>query len=330
MQACIYESYGTADVVRLGEVARPRVKAGEVLVKVHAAGVTTADWRFRAAAFPRGSQLAGRLMLGLFRPRNPVLGMDFAGVVAAVGKNVTRFQVGDRVFGATSPMRRGAHAEYAVVKESGAIVRTPAGLTDQQAAAIPFGGTSALAFLRDFGRVRPGQRVLIVGGSGSVGTWAVQLARHLGAEVTAVSSTRNLELVRSLGAHRVVDYTAGDPLGDEGKTYDLIFDTVGVTSFASSRDRLSPQGTYLPLNPGPKEMWQGLLTSRSKGKRVKAAISGNTRAGLEVLVELIETGALKPIIDRVYPMARIADAHRHVEGRHKRASVVIDIVPAAA
>jgi NADPH:quinone reductase-like Zn-dependent oxidoreductase len=330
MQACIYEAYGAADVVTLGDVERPTVKAGEVLVKVHAAGVTTADWRFRAAAFPTGFKLAGRLMLGLFRPRNPVLGMDFAGTVAAVGKNVTRFQIGDRVFGATSPMRRAAHAEYVVVAESGAIARTPAGLSDQEAAAIPFGGSSALAFLRDFGRLRAGQRVLIVGGSGSVGTWAVQVARHLGAEVTAVCSSGNLELVRSLGAHHTVDYTSGDVLGDPNKKYDLIFDTIGVTSCASCRDRLADDGTYLPLNSGVREIWQALLTSRSKGKRVKYAVSGNTRVGLETLAGLVESAVLKPVVDRVYPMAQIAEAHRHVEGRHKRGSVVISIVPAAA
>jgi NADPH:quinone reductase-like Zn-dependent oxidoreductase len=325
MQACIYEAYGPADVVRLGDVERPTVKARQVLVKVNAAGVTTADWRFRAAAFPPGFKLAGRLMLGVFRPRNPVLGMDFAGTVAAVGKDVTRFRIGDRVFGATSPMRRAAHAEYAVVEESGAIVRTPAGLTDQQAAAIPFGGTAALAFLRDFGRLRPGQRVLIVGASGSVGTWAVQLARHLGAEITAVCSARNLELVRSLGAHHVVDYAAGSPLGEGDERYDLIFDTVGVTSFASCRDKLAEGGTYLPLNPGLREMWQGAVTSRSKGKRVKAAMSQITQAGLEALVGFVESAVLEPVVDHVYPMAQIAEAHRHVEGRHKRGSVVISI-----
>ena len=330
MQACIHETYGTADVVRLGEVERPTVKAREVLVKVHAGGVTSADWRLRAAAFPPGFKLAGRLMFGLFRPRNRVLGMDFAGTVAAVGRDVTRFRIGDRVFGATSPMRRAAHAEYAVVEESGAIVRTPVGLTDQEAAAIPFGGNAALAFLRDFGRLRPGQRVLIVGGSGSVGTWAVQIARHLGAEVTAVCSARNLELVRSLGAHDVVDYTSSEPLGPPGEKYDLIFDTIGVTSFASCRDKLAENGTYLPLNPGPREMWQALLTSRSKGKRVKYGLSQNTRAGLETLVGLVESSVLKPVIDRVYPMAQIADAHRHVEGRHKRGIVVINIDALAA
>jgi NADPH:quinone reductase-like Zn-dependent oxidoreductase len=327
MQACIYKEYGPADVVTLGEVAKPVVKADEVLVRVHAASVTTADWRFRAAAFPRGFKLAGRLMLGLFRPRNPVLGMDFSGTVAAVGKNVTRFRVGERVFGATSPMRRGAHAEYLTVKESGAIISKPASLTDQEAASIPFGANSALAFLRDFGRLQPGQRVLIVGASGGVGTWAVQLARHLGAEVTAVCSARNLELVRSLGAHHVVDYASG-AIAEAGQQYDLIFDTVGVTTFAGCKGALTEKGVYLPLNSGLREIGQALFTSRSRGKRVKYAVSSNTREGLETIVKLIEAGVLKSVVDQVYPMAQIADAHRHVEGRHKRGSVVLTMAAA--
>lgn len=321
MQACIYEEYGSADVVRLGDVERPAVKASEVLVRVGAAAVTTADWRFRAAAFPTGFKLLGRLMLGLLRPRNPVLGMDFAGTVVATGKAVTRFQVGDRVFGATSPMRRGAHAEFVSVHESGAVIKTPAALTDQQAAAIPFGGSSALAFLRDFGRLRRGQRVLIVGASGAVGSWAVQLARHLGAEVTGVCSARNLELVRSLGAHHVIDYNAR-PIAQGDQRYDLVFDTVGVTTFAGIRPSLAERGTYLPLNSGLREIGQALVTSR-RAQRVKYAVSANTREGLETLVQLIEVGALRPVVDHVYPMAQIAQAHRHVEGRHKSGSVVL-------
>lgn len=322
MQACIYEQYGPAEVVKVGQVERPVVKADEVLVRVHATSVTTADWRFRAAAFPRGFRLMGRLMLGLFRPRNPVLGMDFAGVVEATGKDVTRFRVGERVFGAASPIRRGAHAEYVAVKASGAIVSTPACLGDEEAAAIPFGGNSALAFLRDFGRLRAGQRVLVVGASGGVGVWAVQIARHLGAEVTGVCSARNVDLVRSLGAHHVVDYTSG-AIAEKGEKYDLIFDTVGVTTFDGCKDALSERGIYLPLNSGVTEIAQAILTAWSTGKRVKYAVSQNTRESLELIVNLIQSGALRPVIDLVYPMDQIAEAHRHVEGRHKRGSVVV-------
>jgi len=243
MQACIYEEYGSPEVVKLAEVAKPGIAADEVLVRVRTASVTTADWRLRAASFPRVFWLPGRLWLGLFRPRNPILGMDFAGVVEATGHDVTRFRVGDRVFGSASAMRRGAHAEYVAVRESDAIIHTPASIGDADAAAIPFGANTALAFMRDIGRVQPGQRVLIIGASGGVGVWAVQLARHLGAEVTGVCSARNVELVRELGAHHVVDHTAG-PLLRDGKTYDLILDTVGVTSFAACQHALTERGVF--------------------------------------------------------------------------------------
>lgn len=322
MQACVYERYGSADVVRLGEVATPGVKSDQVLIRVRASAVTTADYRFRASIFPRPFWLAGRLMLGLFRPRNPVLGMDFSGVVEAIGSAVTRFRVGDAVFGATDPMSRGAHAEYLAMPESGTIIQKPEPLTHQEAAAIPFGANCALAFLRDVARVQPGQRVLILGASGAVGVWAVQLARHLGAEVAGVCSTRNVELVRSLGAHQVLDYTAGS-LFTDGKTYDLIFDTAGVTSFAECRAALSDNGTYLPLESGLREMGQALFTSLCGGKKVKLSVSKNTRQSLVQIVELIASGALTPVVDQVYPMQDIANAHRHVESRHKRGSVVV-------
>lgn len=324
MQACVYEEYGAADVVRVGQVETPEAAAGEVLVAVRATSVTTADWRFRAAAFPSPFGLAGRLMLGLFRPRNPVLGMDFSGIVEAVGGNVTRFRVGDHVFGATSAMRRGAHAAYVAIPESGVIIHKPSSLSHYEAAAIPFGACSALAFIRDFGRVQPGQRVLVVGASGGVGVWAVQLARHFGAEVTAVCSTQNVELVRALGAHHVVDYTKTAFARERG-AYDLIFDTVGATTFADCEDALVENGTYLPLNCGPTEIAQALLTWMRGGKTVKYAVSSNTRDGLTTIAGLLETGVLEPVIDRVYPMDQIADAHRRVEGRHKRGSVIVSV-----
>jgi NADPH:quinone reductase-like Zn-dependent oxidoreductase len=329
MQACIYETYGSAEVVKLGEVATPEPAAGEVLVSVRATSVTTADWRFRASAFPKVFWLPGRLMAGLLRPRNRVLGMDFSGVVAAVGRDVTRFRVGDSVFGATNPFRRGAHAEYLAVEEAGAIVHKPAALSHEDAAAIPFGACSAQAFMGEFAAVKPGQRVLVVGASGGVGVWAVQIARQLGAEVTAVCSTRNVELVRSLGARHVVDYTRG-AVTPAGETYDVIFDTVGVTTFNACKPALTNTGIYLPLECGVREMVQALLTLRSGGKRLKYAVSANTRERLELTLRQIEAGALRPVIDQVYPMEQIAAAHRHVEGRHRRGSVVVAIGSLAA
>lgn len=323
MQACIYETYGAADLVQVAEVDKPDIRPDELLVQVRAAAVTTADWRFRASEFPRVFWLLGRLMTGLLRPRNPVLGMDFSGVVEAVGSDVTRYRVGDRVFGSTDAMRRGAHAEYVAVRETAAIVRKPAHLSDEQAAAIPFGANTALAFLRDFAKLRAGERALIVGASGGVGVWALQLARHLGAEVTAVCSARNAELVRSLGAQHVVDYAAQGGIFEAGDAYNLILDTVGVTSFDACRTALATHGTYLPLNAGLREIVQALLTWRSTGKRVTFRVSGNTRESLEDVVDLIERGVWKPVVDRVYPMHDIAAAHRHVESRHKRGSVII-------
>jgi len=318
MQACIYEQYGPPDVVTIREVAKPTPRAGEVLVRVRASSVTTADWRFRTSTFPGIFWLPGRLMLGLLRPRNGILGMDFSGVVESVGEGVTRFRAGDAIFGATSFPRLGAHAEYLVVPANGAVIPKPAFLTDAQAAAIPFGGNSALAFLRDFGALTRGQRVLVIGASGGVGVWAVQIARHLGAEVTAVCSARNHELVRSLGAHHVADYAdAAVPPGE----YDLIFDPIGATTFDGCKSSLSAKGTYLPLNNGLRGIVRSLFT-----RRIKIAISANTQAGLEEIVALIEKGALKPVVDRVYPMAEIAAAHRHVEGRHKRGSVIVAMV----
>jgi NADPH:quinone reductase-like Zn-dependent oxidoreductase len=324
MQACIYERYGAAEVVRLAEVAKPGIKANEVLVRVRATSVTTADWRFRSATFPGVFWLPGRLMLGLLRPKKAILGMDFSGVVEAAGPSVTRFRVGDEIFGAVSWQRLGAHAEYLAVSESDAIIHKPAFLTHQQAVAIPFGANAALAFLQDFAALRPGQRVLIVGASGGVGSWAVQLARHFGAEVTGVCSARNVELVRGLGAHHVIDYTSG-PLSRNGETYDLIFDTIGVTTFAACKDALSEKGVYLPLTNGLREIVQALFTSRSSGKKVKFGFSQNTRQGLTTIVGLIESGALKPVIDSIYPMAQIVEAHRRVEGRHKRGSVIVTV-----
>lgn len=323
MKACVYEEYGAPDVVSVAEVAMPSPKPGELLVKVAAASVTTADWRFRAANFG-GFAIAGRLLVGVFRPRHRVLGMDFAGEVSAVGAGVSSFRVGERVFGSAT---RGAHAEYVTVRADGAVTRTPSGLSDEAAAAVPFGANSALAFLRDFGGVRAGQRVLVVGASGGVGVWAVQIARHLGAEVTGVASAKNHELVRSLGAARALDY-GRDAYLEPGSGYDLIFDTLGATTFAQARPALASSGTYLPLTAGFREIVQSIATRFGGGPRVKFAISANTRALLEANAALLAAGTLHPVVDEVFPMGRITDAHRRVESRHKRGSVIVRMAAA--
>lgn len=321
MKAAIYKHYGTADVLEIGEIGRPTIADNQVLVKVRASAVTTADWRIRASAFPAYAWLPGRLMFGLFAPKNKVLGSDFAGDVVSVGKAVTRFAPGDAVFGFAGS---GAHAEYVAIAEDGPMAPKPDTLGYDEAAAVPFGALSALVFLRDFARIKPGQKVLINGASGGVGVFAVQLARHFGAEVTGVASTANLDLVRSIGADHAIDYTAED-FASNGKTYDLIFDTVGKTTFSGVRHALTPEGIFLPIEFGLREIGQSLITSMTGGKRVKIGVSGDTRADLAVIAELLAQGTIRPVIDGRYPLARIADAHRRVETRHKTGSVVVMI-----
>lgn len=319
MKAAVYERYGAAEVVEIKDVPRPAIGDDQVLVRVYATTVTTADWRFRASAFPGILWLPGRMVAGLFSPKNPILGMEFAGRVVARGSNVTRFGLGDEVFGFAD---MGAHAEYVAVDAAGAITRMPGGLGYDEAAAVPFGALSALVFLRDFAKVKPGQKVLIAGASGGVGVFAVQLAKHLGAHVTGVCSTANTELVLSLGADRVIDYTKED-YAAAAEAYDLVLDTAGTTSFARARRVLKPHGVFLPIEFGAREIAQAALTRLGGGRRVLIGISGDSRQDTEHLAGLLETGEIRPVVDSRYPFERIADAHRRVESRHKRGSVVV-------
>jgi len=321
MRAAYYERYGAADVVAIRDLPRPAIGPNDVLVKVAASAVTTADWRLRAAAFDGVMWLPGRLMVGLFRPRRRVLGHDFAGEVVAIGERVGNFAVGDRVMGFAPG---GAHAEYLAMAQDGAIVAMPEGIGAEQAAAIPFGACTALVFLRDFAKVRAGERVLVNGASGAVGVHLVQIARLFGAHVTAVASTDNLDLLRTLGADDVVDYTAADALA-EGRHYDVVVDTVGKMRFREVRRRLSPAGRFLPLEFGLTEMMQALWTRLRGGRRVIVGVSGDTREDLAFLAAKLADGSVRPVIDGVYPLARIAEAYRRVEGRHKRGSVVLSI-----
>lgn len=316
MRAVIHERYGGADALKIGAVDRPEISGNEVLIRVYASSVTTADWRIRAAAFPGYAWLPGRVMFGLFRPRHKVTGMEFAGRVVAKGQGVTRFKGGDAVFGLVP---RGAHAEYLAIREDAAIAAKPEVLGYDAAATVPFGALSALVFLRDFAKVGAGQKVLINGASGGVGVFAVQLAKHFGAEVTAVASTGNLELLHDLGADHVIDYTRED-FTKSGERWDLVFDTVGKTRFASVKRVLTPQGIYLPIEFGLREIVQALITQRG---RVKIGVSGDSQGDLEFVAGLLAKGTLRPVIDARFPLERIADAHRIVESRHKRGGVVI-------
>src|SRR6056297_1975079 len=275
MKAAVYKQYGGPEVVQMEEIARPVPRKGEILVRIGAAGVTTADWRLRAAAFPGLiSTVAGRFMFGVFRPRKPVLGSDFAGTVAELGEGVTEFAVGDRVFGFDFG---GAHAEYATVKADGAVLKTPGALGDVDAAALPFGALSSLEFLDRFAGVKPGEKVLVVGASGGVGAYAVQIAKALGAEVTAVASAERSALVTELGADRFVDYRATPPETLSGP-FDVVFDTVGALSYPRAAHMLAAGGRFVPLNFGLSDMGQSRQARRpwigQRAHRVEDHIKG--------------------------------------------------------
>lgn len=326
MKAAYYERYGPADVVAIRSVAMPTIEDNEVLVKVMATSVTTADWRLRASAFPIYAWLPGRMMFGLMAPRKKVLGADFSGRITATGSNVTRFKAGDAVFGFSG---NGAHAEYLAVDQDGPVTAKPANLGYAEASAVPFGALSALVFLRDFARIKPGQKILINGASGGVGVYAVQLAKYFGAEVTAVCSGGNLDLVASLGADHVIDYEREDFTGN-GATYDVILDTIGKVSFSRCKRSLTPNGRFVPLEFKLVEIVQSLVTSVFGGKKVVIGISGDSKEDLVFISNLLQRGEIRTVIDSHYRLEQIADAYRRVESRHKTGSVVVTVEPPEA
>jgi NADPH:quinone reductase-like Zn-dependent oxidoreductase len=323
MKAIVCPEYGAPDVLQLKEVDKPIAKDNEVLIKVHAATVTSADCGFR-----RADPFFARFYNGFQRPKNPIPGSELAGEVEAVGKDVERFKEGDQVYG-LSPEKFGANAEYICLPEDGVLASKPANMTYEQAAAVPSGATTALPFLRDKGKVERGQRVLINGASGSVGTYAVQLAKYFGAQVTGVCSTTNLELVKSLGADEVIDYTNGD-FTRSGWTYDVIFDTVGKSSFSHCKDSLTNGGVYLSTVLGLSILVQMLWTSKIGNKKAMWMPTG-LRPSSEItqdllfLKELVEVGEIRPVIDRRYPLEQTAEAHGYVEKGHKKGNVVITV-----
>lgn len=322
MKAIVATQYGSPDVLELRDAVKPVPADNEVLVKVYATTVTSGDIRVRSFDVPRSFWLPARLTLGLTKPKKAIPGMVLAGKVEAVGKAVTRLKQGDQVY-AYDLTRLSAYAEYASVPEDSAIATKPAALTYEEAAAIPFGGVTALNFLKK-GGISSGQHVLIYGASGSVGTAAVQLARHFGAHVTAVCSTANVELVKSLGADRVIDYTKAD-FTQSGETYDIIFDTVGKTSLWDSLRVLKPEGSYLQAVSGPALLiqmkWAGIRT----GKTLIGGTATPTTEALMDLRELVEAGKLKPVIDRCYPLEQMIEAHRYVDLGRKKGNVVITV-----
>jgi NADPH:quinone reductase-like Zn-dependent oxidoreductase len=320
MKAVVVERYGPPEVLRIKERPTPRPKEDEILIRINATTVTSADWRIRSQTVPTGFGLIMRLVFGLRKPRQPILGSELAGEVAAIGHDVSRFQVGERVF-AFSDVRMGCHAEYIVVAEDGMVVPIPSGLTDDTAAALSFGGTTALDFLRR-GKVQRGDRLLVNGASGAVGTAVVQLARHFGAEVTGVCSGANVDLVRSLGAAHVIDYTQTD-FTRNGETYDVIVDTVGTAPFSRCRRSLKDGGRLLLVLAGLPEMLKGLWVSLTSRHTVIAGPATVKREDLRQLAALAEAGDFHPVIDRIYPLDQIVEAHRYVDTGRKKGNVII-------
>jgi NADPH:quinone reductase-like Zn-dependent oxidoreductase len=322
MKAVVQCEYGSPDVLRVEQVERPAPADDQVLVRVRAASLNPLDWHLL-----RGEPYVGRLGMGLRKPKATRIGVDFAGTVEAVGAKVTRFRPGDAVFGG----RTGAFAQYVAVREDRAIVAKPAGLTFEEAAAIPVAGVTALQGLRDRGRLQPGQRVLVNGASGGVGTFAVQIAKALGGEVTGVCSTRNAERVRSLGADRVVDYTRQD-FAALGERWDLLLDNVGNRSLLDCRRALAPRGTYVMVG-GPAGRWvdpiprmlAAFLLSRVVSQDMRMFLADLNAADLAVLRDLAAAGKLRPVIDRRYPLDEIAAAIAYLAEGHARGKVVLTV-----
>ena len=324
MRAVVYDRYGPPDVLRIEDVERPVPKEDEVLVNIHATAVTRADCATREANRRSGPAIAlmSRLISGIRRPKQRILGSELAGEIEAVGARVSEFAVGDRVFG-TSGFRFGAYAEFICMRESARLAGRPTGMTFEEAASICDGGLNALWCLRQ-GDLRKGQRILIYGASGAIGTAAVQLAKHFEADVTAVCSTKNLELVRSLGADRVVDYTRED-FTTNGQTYEVIFDAVGKHSFARCRGSLNRGGRYLATD-GLRNLVLAPWTKRFGDKKVIFSIPPRyTKKDVIFLKELIESGKYRAVVDRCYPFEDVIDATRYVETEQKIGNVILTI-----
>ncbi len=302
MKAIICTKYGPPEVLKIAEVEKPIPKDNEVLAKIHAATVSSGDMKIRGVDMPFVYKLLIRLLFGFKRPKKNILGSTFAGEIKSVGKDVTLYKKGDKVFGING-MRMGCYAEYVAIKENGAMIMMPSNMTYEEAVPVPFGAMSALHLLRK-ANINKGQKVLIYGASGAVGTYAVQLAKHFGAEVTGVCSSANLDLVKSLGADHVIDYTKED-YAQSSNRYDVVFDAVWKTSKAHSKKVLKKDGIYISVNQ---------LTNEKKEK-------------LLYLRELIEAGKLKTVIDRRYPLDQMIIAHRYVEKGHKKGNVVVNMLP---
>lgn len=323
MKTVVNTTYGSPDVLQIVEVEKPVPADNDVLIRIKATTVETTDTIFRG-----GKVLFARMATGIMKPKDTVPGSEFAGIIEAVGQSVTRFQIGDRVFGTAAP-NTGAHAEYISLPENSAMALIAAHLSDAEAVAVHPGAMTALPNLQGAANLQPGQKILIIGASGGVGSSAVQLAKHFGADVTGVCSTANVALVKSLGADRVIDYTQED-FTQRDERYDVVFDTVGKSSFARAKQVLKPDGLYLTTVVSLTILRQMLWTSRIGRQKAQIVFAGlrpveEKQGYLTLLLDLVEAGAFKPVIDRVYPLAQIAEAHRYVETGRKKGTVVVTL-----
>jgi NADPH:quinone reductase-like Zn-dependent oxidoreductase len=325
MKAILHTQYGAPDLLQLTEVDKPAPKDNEVLIAIRATTVSTGDCNMRNFTFVTRTMLPlARLMFGIAKPWKPrVLGTELAGEVESVGRDVKKFKKGDRVVASTG-MTGGGHAQYACLPENGAVALKSDSLNWEEAVAIPFGANTALYFLRHLGEIKAGQELLIIGASGSIGSAAVQLAKHFGATVTAVCSGANVEMVQSLGADKVIDYTKED-FTKNAATYDLIFDIVGATSFLRCRHVLKTHGIFLQNIMGIGGLVGIFWTSIAGGKKLKGGVAMDSPARMNVIAELVAGGKLRPVIDRNFPLERIAEAFNYVEQGHKKGNVVITV-----
>jgi 2-desacetyl-2-hydroxyethyl bacteriochlorophyllide A dehydrogenase len=317
MKAAVYTQYGSPAVLQVKEVEKPMPKDNEILVRIKATAVNSGDWRLRKA-----DPFAVRFIFGLLRPKINILGSVFSGEVESVGSQVKLFKAGDQVFGHID-MSFGAYAEYKCLPENASIALKPANISHKEAAVIPFGGVAALHFMKK-AAIKPGQKVLVVGASGAVGSAAVQFAKTFGADVTGVCSTSNIALVKSIGANKVIDYTKED-FTQNGETYDVIFDAVKAISVSRSIKSLHKNGTMILSAAGMSEMLQGMWISTTSNKKVMTGVISHEAADIVFLKGLIETGKFKPVIEKAYPLEQIANAHAYVEKGHKKGNVAIEV-----
>ena len=322
MKAVICTKYGTPDVIKIRDVQKPVPKDNEILIKVYATTVTSGDTRIRSFRVPISFWLPARIALGFRSPKINILGAELAGEIESVGKDVKKFKAGDQVF-AYPGHHGGGYAEYTCMREDSAVAIKPANLTYEEAAAVSFGGNTALYFLTQ-ADIKDGQKVLIYGASGSVGTYAVQLAKYFGAEVTGVCSSSNIELVKSIGADKVIDYTKED-FSKNSEIYDVIFDAVGKSSISDCMESLQKEGVYLQAVATPATSLRMQWTSITNSRTLIGGTAVPKTENLNILKELVETGNIKPVVDRTYPIEKIIEAHRYVDKGHKKGNVVITV-----